>query len=67
MPHPFNKKWSLAIGYEPKGGLSVEFRYFSTKRRAKRAFRKEYEKNAEVRSVLLYAPIDKGREPEKLK
>jgi hypothetical protein len=60
-------KWSLAIGRRPKNGLSIEFRPFSSKRAAKRAFRKEYEKDTKVLSVMLHAPIDKGLEPEKLK
>jgi len=58
-------KWSLSIEYE--GKLSVEFRYFSRERAARRAFREDYEENTEVRGVHLYAPIDQNRELEKLK
>lgn len=60
-------EWSLGIAYEPTTRLAIRFRGFCTERAARRSFRKEYKNNAEVRSVNLYAPIDKGRDPEVLK
>jgi len=60
-------EWSLAIEYEPISEIAIRFRNFPTERAARKAFRKEYEKNDKVRKVHLYAPADKGREPEALK
>lgn len=60
-------KWSLAVEYEPTDTLSVRFRYFSTERAARRAFRKDYENNTNIRAVFLCAPLKKDREQEKLK